>query len=72
MALLQAIQIRITDLNQIEAAIAAYADALVALNWMQDNQNEYCMDTTRLAYWGGLCWRYHGPERRVLLRRFWF
>ena len=42
-----------TDLNQIEAAIAAYADALVALNWMQDNQNEYCMDTTRLAYWGG-------------------
>lgn len=40
------------DLDQIEAAIAAYEDALLALNWMQANANDNCLDMSRLAYWG--------------------
>lgn len=40
------------DLDQVEAAIAAFEDSLVALSWMQDNANQYCLDMSRLAYWG--------------------
>ena len=40
------------DLDQVEAAIAAFEDSLVALSWMQDNADEYCLDMSRLAYWG--------------------
>ncbi len=35
-----------------KAALAAFEDTVVALNWMQDNANEYCLDMDRLAYWG--------------------
>jgi len=40
------------DLDQVEAAIAAFEDSLVALSWLEDNANEYCLDMSRLAYWG--------------------
>ncbi len=40
------------DLDQVEAALAAFEDAVVALNWLQDNQSDYCLDMSRLAYWG--------------------
>ncbi len=32
--------------------IAAVADTVSALNWMQTNANTYCFDMSRLAFWG--------------------
>ena len=40
------------DLDQVEAALAAFEDTIVAMNWLADNQNDYCLDMSRLAYWG--------------------
>lgn len=37
---------------QVEAAFAAFEDALDALNWLEANEDEYCLDMSRLAYWG--------------------
>ncbi len=40
------------DLDQVEATFAAYEDALAALNWLEANADDNCLDMTRLAYWG--------------------
>lgn len=40
------------DLDLVEATIAAYEDAVTALNWLEANANENCLDMIRLAYWG--------------------
>lgn len=40
------------NVDQVEAAFAAFEDALAALNWLEANQDEYCLDMSRLAYWG--------------------
>jgi len=40
------------DLDQVEAGIAAFEDSLAALSWLEDNADEYCLDMSRLAYWG--------------------
>ena len=37
----------------INAAVAATEDTVSALNWMQTNADTYCLDMSRLAYWGG-------------------
>ena len=36
----------------INAAVAAIEDTVSALNWMQTNAQQYCLDMNRLAYWG--------------------
>lgn len=36
----------------VTAAVAATEDTVTALNWMEDNADEFCLDTTSLAYWG--------------------
>ncbi len=40
------------DTEIFKAALAAFEDTVVALNWLEDNANEYCLDMSRLAYWG--------------------
>jgi fermentation-respiration switch protein FrsA (DUF1100 family) len=37
---------------QAKAAVAALEDTITALNWLQANADEYCLDMTSLAYWG--------------------
>lgn len=40
------------DLDVVEALLAANEDAHTALNWLNDNADDYCLDMTSLAYWG--------------------
>jgi len=42
----------IDGLEKLEAALAAFEDTVAALNWLQANQDEYCLDMDRLALWG--------------------
>jgi predicted esterase len=37
---------------QAKAGVAALEDTVTALNWLQANADEYCLDMTSLAYWG--------------------
>jgi len=36
----------------VTAAVAATEDTVTALTWMEDNADDFCLDTTNLAYWG--------------------
>ncbi len=40
------------DADIIVAAVAAMEDSIAALNWMDNNASQYCLDMSRLAYWG--------------------
>jgi acetyl esterase/lipase len=40
------------DAAQAKAATAAIEDTVAALNWLEANADEYCIDMTSLAYWG--------------------
>jgi len=37
---------------RLDAIAAAFEDTVTALNFLRDNQDTYCVDTSRLAYWG--------------------
>ena len=41
------------DNDIIVAAVAAMEDSITALNWLETNADNYCLDMSRLAYWGG-------------------
>ena len=36
----------------VTAAVAATEDTVTALTWMEENADEFCLDTSSLAYWG--------------------
>lgn len=40
------------DEPRLDAIGAAIEDTVTALNFLDDNQDEFCLDTGRLAYWG--------------------
>ena len=42
----------ITDRILLDAAVAATEDTVTALSWMEENADEFCLDTSNLAYWG--------------------
>ncbi|MEO0699224.1 MAG: alpha/beta hydrolase, partial [Pseudomonadota bacterium] len=37
---------------RLDAIAAAFEDTVAALNFLRDNANTYCTDTSRIAYWG--------------------
>lgn len=37
---------------RLDAIAAAFEDTVTALNFLQDNQDQFCSDMSRLAYWG--------------------
>ncbi len=37
---------------RLDAIAAAFEDTVTALNFLRDNQDTYCTDTSRLAFWG--------------------
>ena len=37
---------------RLDAIAAAFEDTVTALNFLRDNQDTFCTDTSRLAYWG--------------------
>ncbi|MEP3421867.1 MAG: alpha/beta hydrolase fold domain-containing protein [Erythrobacter sp.] len=38
--------------DRLDAIFSAFEDTVLALNFLQDNQNELCIDTDKIAYWG--------------------
>jgi len=42
----------ILDQFLLDAAVAATEDTVTALRWMEDNADEFCLDTSNLAYMG--------------------
>jgi len=40
------------DAIRANAIASAFEDTVAALNFLRDNQDTYCLDTDRLAYWG--------------------
>lgn len=40
------------DGELFDAIFASLEDGVTALNWMEDNASEYCLDMSRLGYWG--------------------
>ena len=38
--------------ERLDAIFSAFEDTVLALNFLNDNQNELCIDTGRIAYWG--------------------
>lgn len=40
------------DSQVFDAIFASFEDGTAALNWMEDNAEEYCFDIDRLGYWG--------------------
>ena len=38
--------------NLFNAVLASFEDGVTALNWMEDNAATYCLDMSRLGYWG--------------------
>lgn len=40
------------DAELYEAIMASFEDGVTALNWMEDNAEQYCLDMDRMGYWG--------------------
>lgn len=40
------------DAPLYEPIMASFEDGVTALNWMEDNAAQYCLDMDRLGYWG--------------------
>ncbi len=40
------------DETRLDAFAAAFEDTVLALNFLEDNQDTYCSDTSKLVYWG--------------------
>ena len=38
--------------ERLDAIFAAFEDTVLALNYLKDNQDDLCIDTNRIAYWG--------------------